>query len=287
MRLTLTLLLLTLMATSAIHADPATRPADEATLRVMSFNIRYHNPADGDNAWPERRPMVRQVLTFHRPDVLGVQEALEHQVEQLAQDLPGYKWVGVGRNDGKAAGEFTPIFYRAGRLELLDSGAFWLSPTPQEVASRGWDAALPRIATWARFRDKQAGGEFFALNTHFDHRGEEARAQSAKLIVKQARKLAGGLPIIITGDFNAEPGSEAYATMTDALRDAREAVDTPLGPEGTFSTFSATEPPGGRIDYIFVSEAVDVLRAGTLSPHWTGRHASDHFPVVADIARND
>ena len=282
------LLLSMLLAASASTArdEPATRPV-ETPLRVMSFNIRYDNPGDGEHAWPKRRPLVRQVLSFYRPDVLGLQEALEHQVKEIAGDLPGYAWVGVGRDDGKAAGEFSPIVYNTRRLEVMESGTFWLSPTPEKVGSRGWDAALPRIATWAKFRDRQTGGEFVALNTHFDHRGEQARAESAKLIVMalddELASIIGEVPVVITGDFNATPDSEAYATLTGALVDTRTAVETPLGPEGTFGTFTAEGEPGGRIDYVFVSNGVDVVRAGTLSPHWNGRHASDHFPVMADV----
>lgn len=284
--LQLPLLPLLFMSISMIHAEPATRPSP-GTLRVMSFNIRFDNPRDGEHAWPNRRPMVRELLSFYQPDVLGVQEALEHQVEQVAEDLPGFEWVGVGRNDGKSAGEFAPIFYNTDRLALLDHGTFWLSPTPQEVGSLGWDAAFPRIATWARFGDKRADAEFLAVNTHFDHQGQEARTHSARLIVEQARELAGDLPIVIAGDFNTKPDTEAYAILTGAFADTRSAVETPLGPEGTFSTFTTANPAGGPIDYIFVSESFEVERAGTLSPHWDGRHASDHFPVVADVVPSE
>ena len=277
---------LLVLISSTLHAQPQTPPAAPEPIRVMSFNIRYANPGDGEHAWSHRRPLVRQILAFYAPDVLGVQEAVDGQVKHLAHDLPGYDWIGVGRNDGKAAGEFCPIFYRTDRLELIESDTFWLSQTPAEIGSRGWDAALPRIATWAHFRDRASGKEFIALNTHFDHRGEEARTESARLIVERFEAdeaIPGDLPVVITGDFNATPESEVYETLAGALTDTRTAVETPLGPEGTFSTFTADGQTNRRIDYIFVNDGFDVARAGTLSPHWNGRHASDHFPVVADV----
>jgi endonuclease/exonuclease/phosphatase family metal-dependent hydrolase len=253
----------------------------------MSFNIRYDNPADGPHAWPERRNLVGQLIRFHETDLLGVQEALEHQVRQLDEDLPGFAWVGVGRADGKAAGEFAPIFYREERFELIESGTFWLSPAPDEPGSQGWDAALPRIATWAKLRDRAAGREFLVLNTHFDHVGEQARQESAKLIAQRTAALAGGegaLPIVLMGDFNAEPASEAYATLAGAFQDARAASEGGhFGPDGTFGSFQPQEAPAPRIDYIFVKGPVRVLREGTLAHHWEGRHASDHWPVFVEL----
>src|SRR5690606_11916765 len=215
--------------------------------------------------------------------VVGAQEALDHQVKQLMEDMHGFAWVGVGRTDGKTGGEYSPILYRTDRLELLDDGTFWLSPTPDEP-SKGWDAALPRIATWARFRDRAGGGEFLAVNTHFDHVGEEARTQSARLIVERVKAMQGDLPVIITGDFNAQPDSDAYRTMAEAFRDARDVSTTGhFGPDGTFGTFTPRPQPARRIDYIFVNDRVEVLREATLAEHWDGRHASDHWPVFAEV----
>lgn len=279
------------VASFAVTASPPVEgatPAGEATgaspLRVMSFNVRFDNANDGEHAWPRRRPRAREVLRFYRPDVLRLQEALAHQVEQVADDLPGYAWVGVGRNDGKAAGEFAPIFYKANRLDLLDSGTFWLSPTPNEVGSKGWDAALPRIATWARLHDREGeGGEFVAINTHFDHRGQIARTESAKLIVRRAAEIAGDLPIVLTGDFNATPDSDPYRVLADAYADARATAETTLGPAGTFGTFTAIGAAAPQIDYIFVPHGTAVTRFATLAHHWQGHHVSDHFPVMADV----
>ncbi len=261
-----------------------TAPADTA-LRVMSFNVRYNNPGDGEHAWPLRAARVAGLVSFHAPDVIGMQEALAGQIADLAAALPGYAWFGVGRDDGQAGGEFSPVFYRPDRLEKLDGGTFWLSQTPAVPGSKSWDAALTRIATWARFRDRLSGQEFFYLNTHFDHIGQQARVESARLIQLQAQTLAAGLPIVVTGDFNVQPDNPAYATMTAFLRDARVASETPAyGPEGTFYGFTVErDAPGVRIDYVFVSPAVRVLRAATLADQWNGHYASDHVPVLADV----
>ena len=159
-------------------------PPDAMTpLRVISYNVRFNNPGDGINAWPERRDRVAALLRFHEADLIGVQEALAGQLDDLDAALPGHAWLGVGRDDGATTGEYTAIFYRTDRLELLDEGTFWLSPTPSVPGSVGWDAAITRIATWARFRDLRTGTAFVHLNTHFDHVGAEARTESARLIV--------------------------------------------------------------------------------------------------------
>ena len=285
---TLLILLLTLMTTTTRPTGSTTAPADDGPppLRVMSFNVRNADMPDGRHGWRFRRPRVRETLRFYRPDVLGCQEALDAQVNDLAADLPGYQWVGVGREDGRAKGEYAPIFYHAARLELVESGTFWLSPTPETVASVGWDAALTRIATWARFRDKLDGGrEFLAVNTHFDHVGEVARGESATLIVRKAAEIAGGLPLVVTGDFNSGPETAAYRTMSGSLADARAAAAVVLGPAGTFGTFAAQVEPAKRIDYIFATPGTRVARFATLSQEWDGGvHASDHFPILADVA---
>ena len=279
-------LLLLLMTTLQPATRPTTAPVDAGPpLRFMSFNLRNSHADDGEHDWRHRRPMVRQTLRFYRPDVLGCQEAYKDQVDALAEDLPDYRWVGVGREDGKQKGEYAPIFYDARRLELVDGGTFWLSPTPERVASVGWDAMLTRIATRARFKDKRDGGrEFLAVNTHFDHVGETARGESAKLIVKKAAEIAAGLPLVVTGDFNSAPETAAYQTMTKLLTDARATAKTVLGPAGTFGTFTTQVEPPNRIDYIFVTPGTPVARFATLSQEWDGGvHASDHFPILADV----
>lgn len=256
-----------------------------SSVNVLSFNIRYNNPDDGEHAWPNRKGMVASVVRFHAADLIGMQEVLRSQIDDLTVLLPNYSWYGVGRNDGKNSGEFSPIFYRRDRFQLLDSGEFWLSQNPDQIGSKSWDAALPRIATWVKFRDRESKQEFIHLNTHFDHRGEVARARSAELILDRLKTLSGNMPVVVTGDFNVPPESEAYATMTSMLVDSKlESVSEPHGPEGTFGGFTVkVGDTGDRIDYVFVAEGTKVLRYAALSDQWDGRYPSDHLPVLAEI----
>lgn len=264
-------------AFEAAHSDAAT------SLNVMSFNIRYNNPSDGVNAWPHRKDRVASTVRFHEVDAVGMQEVLVGQLHDLEPRLPGYAWIGVGRDDGEQAGEFSPIFYRTDRLEVLDHGTFWLSETPDVPGSTGWDAALPRIVTWARFRDRRTDGTFVHFNTHFDHRGVQARRESARLLVQRVASIAGGRPVVVTGDFNVTPDTDAYATLTRSLQDAARRVEAPHGPPGTYSGFRVREAPGRRIDYIFAKNGVEVRRFGTLTDQWRGRYPSDHLPVLAEV----
>lgn len=282
-------------ATSAAAvASPV--PAAPAPLRVMSFNLRYDTPSDGANAWPYRRDRVAALLRFHGADVVGVQEALAPMLADLDARLPGFARVGVGRADGRAGGEFSAILYRTDRLALLDSGTFWLSPTPEAAGSKGWDAAIERVATWARLRDRATGCAFLHLNTHFDHVGERARQESARLIRRRLATLsnagAGALPVVVTGDLNADPESAAYRALTrDAVADAvPPLVDAfaasrtgHYGPNSTWTAFRAIEP-GRRIDYVLVSARVPVWAHGVLTDAWDGRYPSDHLPVVAAVS---
>ena len=291
---------LTLLFAFAIGCRPAAGlrqvPAPEALtpappLRVMTFNLRYDTPSDGPNAWPNRRDWVAALVRFHAPDALGVQEALAHMLADLDARLPGFARVGVGRADGREGGEFSAILYRTDRLKLLDSGTFWLSPTPEVAGSKGWDAAIERVATWARFRDRRTGCRHLHLNTHFDHVGEQARQESARLIRRRLAALAGGDPVVMTGDLNADPTSAPYRILTrdtidgaiGPLRDAYVASrDGHYGPTSTWTEFRAIEP-GRRIDYVLVSPAVTVLMHGILPDSWDNRFPSDHLPVLAAI----
>lgn len=276
--------LLMLATASMATAQPA-----DSSLRAMSFNIRFDNPRDGEHAWPHRADRVASVIRFHAPDVVGLQEALRRQIDTLAAALPDYAWFGVGRDDGKDRGEFSPVFYRRDRLELLEEGTFWLSLTPEVPGSKGWDAAITRVATWACFRDRLTDQAFFFLNTHFDHVGQEARVESAALIRDRIEALADGLPVVVTGDFNVTPDNPAYTTMAGFLADARVVSETPPhGPEGTFFGFTVErDTPGRRIDFVFVSPGLRVLRAATLTDQWHGHYPSDHVPVLADVRLED
>src|SRR4026207_453076 len=169
-------------------------------LNVMTFNIRYNNKNDSLNAWPYRKDNAASQVKFHNVHILGVQEALHDQIMDLSQSLTKYKYTGVGRDDGKTKGEYSAIFYDTTRLKLIESSTFWLSLTPEVPGSKGWDADITRIVTWARFKDNISKKIFFVFNTHFDHIGQEARRESAKLIKRRVKEIAGNNPVIITGD---------------------------------------------------------------------------------------
>ena len=265
-------------------------PLSPPPLRVMTFNIRYDTPSDSGNAWPHRRDWVAALIRFHAPDAVGLQEALLHQLTDLDTRLRGFARVGVGRADGRTGGEFSAILYRADRLTLIDSGTFWLSPTPEIAGSKGWDAAIERIATWARFRDGRTGCRFLHLNTHFDHVGEAARQASARLIRRRGAALADGRPIIVTGDMNATPAREPYRILTrdtiDGALPLRDAFVVSrgehYGPTSTWNAFRTIEP-GRRIDYVLVSSRVRVIKHAILPDSWDGRFPSDHLPVLAEV----
>jgi len=249
------------------------------TLNIATFNIRYDNPADGVNAWSNRREWVRDLIDYHEFDVVGVQEALAHQVEFLAQGR--LVSVGVGRDDGKKAGEFSAVLFDKNRFERRGDGTFWLSEKPEEPGM-GWDAACPRVCTWVRLRDKRSGGcEFVVLNTHFDHVGAVAREKSADLILSRISKIAGSAPFFLTGDFNLRPDTGPIRKIAAVLRDSKQATErSPYGPAGTFSGFDVQRPLDAPIDYIFVGPKVRVLRYAVLPDNWGKRYPSDHLPVV-------
>lgn len=260
-------------------------------LRVMSFNIRYDEPKDGLNAWANRKTKVADVIRFHKADLVGVQEALFGQLKDLETLLPKFGWIGVGRTDGKNDGEFSAILYRKSRFKILETKTFWLSETPDKEGSRGWDAALPRVVTWAKFYDKQSRQTFYHFNTHFDHRGAQARRESAQLLVKKATAISGKFPFVVTGDFNAVESDDVYRILTGGLEspklkltDAKYAsINGHFGGISTFNAFKELEP-NRRIDYVFVRNGTKVLEHGVLSDRWDGLWASDHLPVIAEIA---
>ncbi|MEX2141464.1 MAG: endonuclease/exonuclease/phosphatase family protein [Pirellulales bacterium] len=308
-----------LAALAAILVSISTQAtaAEAEPLRVMTFNIRYDNPQDGEDIWVNRKDKVASMVRLYDADIVGMQEAQRNQIDDLAKRLPKYEWFGVGRQDGKDAGEFTPIFYRRDRLELLDQKTFWLSPTPDQAGSRGWDAALPRIATWARFRPR-AGSEgekmeFIVFNTHFDHMGLLARLESAKLLRAKVAEIAGDHPVVVIGDFNCLPGSPPYQWLIGkeppppateganvktekAPIPPKEAVPAPgaladamlhtrhphHGPTTTWNGFKALVP-GRKIDHIFFRGPITIEQHVILADHWDGRFPSDHLPVMAEI----
>lgn len=253
-------------------------------VTVATYNLRYDTPQDGINAWSNRREAVKALIRYHELDVFGTQEALANQIDDLAS-MDEYAFVGVGRDDGKRAGEHSAIFYRESRFELVQHGDFWLSETPDRP-SMGWDAkCCKRLASWVQLRDKRHGKSFFVFSVHLDHEGIVARRESAKLLARKIPKIAADAHVICVGDFNATPDSEPIETMTSFLRDAyRASVAPPYGPVGTYNGFQLDAPMLDRIDYIFVSSNVKVLRYAVLTDSIDRRYPSDHHPVVARIS---
>ena len=253
-------------------------------IELITYNIRMNTPGDGEHAWPRRKDDVAALFRFHRADIFCVQEALPEQMDDLAAAFPDFSYEGVGRDDGKRLGEFSAVFYNVERFEKLRGGTFWLSETP-EACSFGWDAACRRICSWVQLRELRTGAELFVFNTHFDHRGEEARRESARLILDKMEEIsAGNGPVVLCGDFNLPPSSGPIALIRERLHDAFQVSEqAPYGSVATYHGFSYDDPPGERIDYVFVSDGVKVLRYGGLTDSRDRSFFSDHLPVLVTL----
>ncbi len=254
--------------------------AAETPLRVMTFNVRV--PVDtGANAWANRRDLMVQVIEAQHPDVLGTQELTREQGEYLAAHLPGYAWFGQGR-EGGGKGEHMGVFYRTDRLELLRSGDFWLSDTPDVPGSKSWGQPYPRMVTWAQFSRRDGGGTFDYFNTHLPYREEDGRARmlSAEELMQRIDRLPSTAPVVLTGDFNATPDSPVYAKLTGMLHDAWPGADSRSGPAKTFHNFTGNADR--RIDWILV-RGFRARSVRTVTTHEGARYPSDHFPVVAEL----
>lgn len=261
----------------------------DAPLNVMTFNIRMDTKEDGANQWSNRKDLAADLVKFHNADIFGAQEVLNHQLNDLLTRLPEYAYIGVGREDGKTKGEYAAIFYKKDRFVLEDSGNFWLAEDINAVGKKGWDAACERVATWGIFKDKMSGKKFFFLNTHLDHMGKVARHEGASLVLDEAHKLAKGLPVIVTGDFNATPDDDPIKVLTDKddprhITHSREIASLKYGPEWTFHDYGRI-PNEKRewIDYIFVKGDIKVLRNGVLTDTLNNLYPSDHCPVMATL----
>ncbi len=266
--------------------------AEEMTdVRVMSFNIRYGTANDGENHWDRRREFLVQTIVEFNPDLLGTQETLGFQRDYLDEHLPEHEAFGVGRDHGDERGEMTAVFFRQDRFEKLDGGHFWLSETPEVPGSKSWDTSLTRMVTWLKLRDLKAEGMpvVWFFNTHFDHRGEEARRKSARLIRQRVSDLTGGHRAIVTGDFNAAEGSAPYvALFAEESGDESPLIDTfrvihlePGTNEGTFSSFKSETTGNGRIDWIGCTRDWTIKSADIDRTSRDGRTPSDHLPVTA------
>lgn len=249
-------------------------------LTIATYNLRFNNPNDGINAWPNRKEDVKALIRFHDFDIFGTQEGLIDQIRDLAE-MSEYAYTGKGRDDGKEAGEHSAIFYKKDRFKLLASGDFWLSETP-DVPGKGWDAkCCNRICSWGKFKDLRTKKQFYFFCVHFDHQGVVAREESGKLMVKKIKEIAGNSPVISVGDFNSTPETMQIKEMQTILRDSYQITETPpYGPVGTFNDFKFNAPLKHRIDYIFVSPGIRMLKYGVLTDSKEQRYPSDHQPVM-------
>lgn len=285
----------------------ATHKGRAEELTVASFNIRYQNSSDSvkGNGWNQRLPYVCDLIRFHNFEVFGAQEVLHNQLGDILKYLPDYDYVGVGRDDGKTKGEYAPIFYQKKKFRVLESGHFWLAEDTSKP-NKGWDAALPRICTWAKLENRTTGMKFFFFNLHMDHVGVEARKNSARLVLNKVIEMCDELPVILAGDFNVDQHSPNYAILegSELLNDAFNAAEIRYAPNGTFNNFRPDMHTGSRIDHVFVSPHFKVLRYGVLTDsyrtekegsiakgsgnfprevkltEYVARTPSDHFPVM-------
>ena len=253
---------------------------------IATYNIRYNNPGDSLNAWSHRKENVKALIRFHEFDIFGTQEGLIDQMNGISE-MEAYARTGHGRDDGKEAGEHSAIFYKKDRFKLIESGDFWLSETP-EKPGKGWDAkCCNRICSWGKFQDIQTKKIFYFFSVHFDHQGIVARKESGKLMVKKIQEIAKNAPVICVGDFNSTPETEQIQAMQTILNDSYKVTqDPPYGPVGTFNAFKFDAPMKHRIDYIFVSKGINVLKYGVLTDAKDQRYPSDHQPVMIKAVIN-
>lgn len=285
MRFSIVLLLFTALVTSL----------SAQSVKVMTYNLRLDTPDDGVNQWPRRTDKVVALITKYNPDIIGVQEALHHQLQDLLRLLPEYSYCGVGRDDGKEKGEYSAILFRNSRFGLLDSKTHWLSETTDIPGSKSWDAAITRVFTTARFFDRETKKEFVMVNTHFDHIGKTARLMSSTIIKSYLAGMEGGanldntgsrieIPMIVSGDFNSEPTEESYKMMVNeeislVLYDSRPASST----AGTFCGFKVGGMPCKTIDFIFHTKQWVARNYQVITDHDGTYYPSDHLPVLVEF----
>lgn len=286
-KLLYSLALLSLLAARTTRGAETAQTATSSPLTVMSYNLRFLNPNEKpEDQWSKRKLLMVELLKQLAPDVMGTQEGVYQQLKDLAAEMPELDWIGLGR-DGGSRGEFMAVFYRKARLEPLAYDHFWLSDTPEVIASATWGNSNRRMVTWIKFRDRQTGGEFYLINTHFDHQIQPAREKSATLLRERVAKLDAKLPILVTGDFNAAAEkNQAYTILTedkffaDAWLVAKERKGEGIA---TFNGFEGIKANGPRIDWILTHGDVQVDRMETVTFSRNGRFPSDHFPIVAQL----
>ena len=281
------------VAAQAQKPDPpapaVAKAAPREPLLVMSFNIRYGTAKDGENEWTARRDMLFDVLKQVDADLVGLQEALDFQIDEIIAAMPGYAVVGVGRDDGARKGEYSAILFRKDRLHVAESGTFWFSDTPSVVASKTWGNTITRICTWARFIDRDGRG-FYHYNLHLDHQSQPSRERSTVLLRARIDTRPTPEPVVVTGDFNVGESNPALATLTAGagttpapLADTYRIVHPDARDVGTFSGFKFGSHGTDKIDYVLVQPGAEVLAADILRDSRDNRYPSDHFPVIARV----
>lgn len=254
-------------------------------MKIMSYNLRVDFGGDGENNWQFRRDFLTQQIAFYEPDFMGTQEGKMHQLQYIDSTLVNYTFVGISRDNSRTEGEFSAIFYNKKKFKLLAEATFWLSDTP-DTKSKGWDAAHARICTYGLFEEISTKKQFYIFNTHLDHIGRLARANSVSLIIDKMKHInTKNLPVVFTGDFNSDMSSDAYQQIIEYLNDSRSISKMkPFGPSGTFNNFEFHKPVTLLIDYIFTSKGnIEVLKHAFLSDSRDCKYPSDHLPVCAEI----
>ena len=257
------------------------------TLITGTFNIRYDTPRDSINQWSNRAPVVSSLIRFHQFDILGTQEGLKNQLDDIEKDLPEYDRYGVGRDDGVSKGEHSAIFYKREKFTVLDSGDFWLNEHPDKPGF-GWDSKHNRICTWLKLKEKKSKKSFYVFNVHYDHQGVQARNESSKLVMKKINEIAGDKPVIFMGDLNGNHQSDWYKYINNSgkLKDVLLEVKHPYINNGSFNSFTPNNPSKEIIDHIFTSKHFKVERYGILTDTYHNKFPSDHFPLLATVQLN-
>lgn len=257
------------------------------TYRVATYNMRYANRTDSaqGDGWQQRYPVITNLIKFYDFDILGTQECLYPQLEDLSKELPDYERYGIGRDDGKNAGEHSAIFFKKDKFTMLEHGDFWLSETPGKP-SLGWDATCcNRICSWVKLQDRTSGKTFYVFNTHYDYQKDLARNESSKLVLKKINEIAGNGPVMFMGDLNGSNDTEWYKAIANSgiLRDTYKEAARPYANNGTFNDFGKNLGSNDIIDHIFVSKQFKVEKWGVLTDSYHGRYPSDHFPVMTVV----
>jgi endonuclease/exonuclease/phosphatase family metal-dependent hydrolase len=275
----------------SVSAEEKSKQASEVDLRVMTYNLRYLNSTDpSPHTWAERVPTIKKLIQREQPDIIGTQEAVYQQIQDLKDQLPEYNWIGLGR-EGGSKGEYSAIFYNENKYTPLEYDHYWLSDTPNVIGSKSWGNQIPRMVTWAKFLDKRSNQQFYVVNTHFDHQSPEAREKSAALILEKTKAFNPDLPVILTGDFNAGPTSLPHQTLTKdgEFSDLWDTAQTRVNEDlGTFNGFNdpTGQGPERRIDWILAKGNILAKTIEIINYQKNGQFPSDHYPVMTDLTMN-